>query len=539
MARVGVVHRSANALTARYDLPSVYFMNEHNVVTKNQLVTELTRSPHGKLEEYIPLARQAAIQEPEFLSHMIAYNEQKGQIRDSKVALPVISLTTAGFPADFRSNSLAHLALLSPRDFLRAMRFVKATTSMGGAGKSLTKLVTRYLRAREAKYTWWERQAVQHRASIKELYSLYHVKPGSENANIVLYGRDFNKVKQPYPRGSIFASIAQLKHMSAAEAAGTIMERRIPFMVAIGALGANAKDPSLVLALIERMSPTELVTNSKMLERLGVTTVPALRAAYAEALEKAGTKKTAASRTATFKATVAAAAFEEPEDERSPIQEKLRALQERQITRHKAEHGIDGDWLVLGDKSGSMTPAIEASRLVAATLAKLVKGQVELVFFDTAPRRIVATGKSYDQLVTETAFVKAVGGTSIGCGLQWALDAKREFGGIVIVSDGCENTLPLFARVYAEYEARYGYRPVVYWYRCQGSEPEIHAQNWINMMKAAGIDLQTFDIRGGTDHYALTNLASTMRLNRYSLLEEIMDTPLLDLDAILPQVVAA
>jgi hypothetical protein len=330
--------------------------------------------------------------------------------------------------------------------------------------------------------------------------------------------------------------------MSAAEAAGTIMERRIPFMVAIGALGAKMKEPDLVMALIGRMSPTELVTNSKMLERLGVTTVPALRAAYAEALEKAGTRKSSSSRTATFKATVAAGAFEESEEirgELNPIQEKLRALQEKQITRFKAESGIDGDWLVLGDKSGSMSMAIETSRLVAATLAKLVKGEVELVFFDTSIRRVTATGKSYDQLMTETAYVQAVGGTSIGCGLQWAMDAKREFGGIVIVSDGCENTLPLFASVYMDYERRFGYKPVVYWYRCESTEPVLHAENWMRLMAAAGIDIQTFDIRGGTDHYALTNLASTMRLNRYSLIEEIMGTPLLDLDALLPQVVTA
>jgi len=46
---------------------------------------------------------------------------------------------------------------------------------------------------------------------------------------------------------------------------------------------------------------------------------------------------------------------------------------------------------VLGDKSGSMAACIEASRIIAATLAKVVKGKVHLIYFDTSPRYIDAT----------------------------------------------------------------------------------------------------------------------------------------------------
>ncbi len=510
-------------------------MNESNTITKNQLVTELSRSPHGNLTEYLPMATKGAAQEPEFYAHLVAFNELKGQIRDSKLALPVISLIVPGYPESFVSNSMAHLALLTPRDLLRAIRFYKSLThDLAHRGKSIGRLVTRYLRFREANYPYWERQAVQFRLSMKELYTLFHVKPAPFADDIVVKGRN-------YPRGSIFESISKLKDMSPAEAAGTIMERRIPFMTAIVALGAKSKHPDLVLALINRMSPTELVTNSKMLERLGVTTNSALRGAYAEAMEKAGTKKTKSSRTATFKATTAAAKFMMPEEAEEAelvrgdlVRDKLRNLQEKQIAMVKTSAGINGDWLVLGDKSGSMTHAIETSRLVAGTLAKLVTGAVELVFFDTAPRRIEATGKTYDQIVASTAYVTAVGGTSIGCGLQWALDSKRQFDGIAIVSDGGENTMPMFAAVYQEYERRLGVKPVVYWYWVKGaldSEVIMFRQR----CQQAGIDLQTFDLRNSSlDHYALSNLAATMRVNRYSLIEEIMETPLLDLDAILP-----
>jgi len=48
--------------------------------------------------------------------------------------------------------------------------------------------------------------------------------------------------------------------MSISEAAGVIIERRIPFLIAVGALGEKIKNKDLVLAIIERMSPTELIT---------------------------------------------------------------------------------------------------------------------------------------------------------------------------------------------------------------------------------------------------------------------------------------
>ena len=78
----------------------------------------------------------------------------------------------------------------------------------------------------------------------------------------------------------MFAAVRELKNMSALEAAGTIAEKKIPFLIASGALGAKTKRTDLLLALINRMTPVELVTNATMLERFGVKSNPALRAAW-------------------------------------------------------------------------------------------------------------------------------------------------------------------------------------------------------------------------------------------------------------------
>lgn len=493
---------------------------------RNDIIRELTRSPHGELKAYLPVGIKAAEQEPEFLAHLIAYNHKNGQIRDAKVALPLVSLSAwgrTGASKVFTENSLAHLALLDPRNLLRALKFGKEIgTQM--VGMSLRRLVSRYLKAREANWAWWERTAVQHRASMHALYAQYHVKP-SALADSILFGRE-------YPNGTVFSDIKNLRNMGALEAAAMIDKHRLPFLVINGTIGDRLKkEDDLAIAMVERMTPTELVTNTKLLEKIGVRTRPALRAAYELGLGKAATSKKA-----TFKTTRAAEAMGE-----GVLKEKLKGLQERQIN---ALGGVEGDWLVLGDRSGSMERAIETSRRIASTLARVVAGKVSLVFFNTSPTFIDATGKTYDEILAKTANIGAGGGTSIGCGLQYALEKGININGIAIVSDAEENTAPIFADVYHRMVERDGLTPPVYLYLIKNSEAQraamkrqygsgfLDADTLTGTMGARGYELQTFEIGADVDYYSLPNMIQTMRTSRYSLADQILETPLLTLDEV-------
>lgn len=481
-------------------------------LTKNKILSELMRSTHGKLDEYMPVGMEAAKTESEFTAHLIAYNHVNGQIRDSKIALPVITLACPEFPGDLVENSLAHLATLDPRNFVRALRFALGKTK--GRGRMVRNLVEQYLRAKESHFfTKWERAAVQHRRSMKELYALFHVKP-SAMANDILFKRE-------YPKGSVFETIARLKDMSPTEAAAAILDRKIPYLIAVGAMGKKADDQDVTLAFINRMSATELITNSKMLNKRGIQTVPALRAAYNEALEKAG-----ASTKATFKTTRAADVIED-----ETIKAKLQATQERQI---KALGGIEGRWAVLADKSGSMTQAIEVARQVAGTLAKMVKQEVYLIFFDTVPRFMDVTGKTYEQILEATKRILAQGGTSIGCGLQYLMDKNEEVDGIAVVSDCAENTPPYFADRYGKYCESLGKSIPVYVYRCDAGMTSPSDTELSVSMKSAGHDLQEFDLRGSkVDFYSLPGLVKSMNTSRYSLIDTIMETRLLTINEVL------
>jgi len=488
-------------------------------ITKQRIFAELSKSSHGKLSEYVEIAKQAIATEGDFFQHLIAWNHIHGQVRDSKVALPVLGLAFES-NLDLLDNSVAHLAKLGPRELKRAFEFVREIRPQGKMSR-MDRVICAYLRQKEESRNW-DHIAIQHRAVLKALYALSRTGPGNRRVAAVISGQWKEKIgdtvvvtKLALPKGSVFEAVAKLKDMAPVEAAGTIMRYKIPFLIAMGALGFKVKETDLVMALIEQMSPTELVTNTKMLEKLGMKTNPVLRAAFEKGMEKAATSKQN-----TLKTT---AAVEAVEDE--GLKDKLRGLQKKQIA---AAGGPDGNWLVLADKSGSMAAAIEIARHVSASLAQFVKGKVYLVFFDTSPMTVDVTGLSLDQIKMATRHITAGGGTSIGVGLSRMLKEKVEIDGIAIVSDGGENTAPLFADVYKKYSAFAGKDVPVYFYDTYG---DTHLTQSLN---AAGIEMQKFDVRSGkVDYYSIPNLVQTMRSNPYSLVDEIMATPLVSLSEVL------
>jgi hypothetical protein len=471
-------------------------------LTKNQIIAELARSSHGNLHKYLDVGMQATESDPEFMGHLIAWNWKKGQIRDSKTALPVITLTLGkDLPEEIRENSLAHMALLDARNLLKAVRFGK---ELKVSNRSLRYVVRKYLKNLEVRGKDWERVTLQHRNTMKELYALMHVKP-SEFAQNVLFKRKF-------PKGSSFEAVQKLSTMSEKEAASAIVKHSIPFLTAQGALGKRIEEPSLAIAIIDRMSPTELVTNTRLLNSLGVKEVPAVKAAYSEALEKA-----AKSKKATLKTTRAAEVVEDKE-----LKGKLQDLQEKQLD---TVGRVEGNWLVLADRSLSMEEAIEVSNELAAILAVMVKGKVHLVFFNYTPRYLDATGKTVEQLKAETKLIRADGATSIGSGVQYAIENNLDVDGIAIVSDGGENTLPHFANTYQTLCKNLGKDIPAYLYRLRGDYDRL-ASDCANK----GVLLEEFDFIGkDIDYYSLLNAVQTMRSNRYSLADEIMKVPLLKL----------
>lgn len=479
---------------------------EQQLYSRNKLVAALLKIKHGDLSLYIPEGLAAAKADPDVLAHFIAWNHKNGKVRDAKVALPPLALRGLNSQdVDLAENAVSHMLSLSPRDLVRSYDFSKSLTSQGnnitgGHRRLLETGLKRYLEARESSTKWFDKTTLQHRRSMKQLYRLSHKKP-SAHAQAILFECN-------YPKHSVFAKVAALKSLGAKEAAGVILEYDIPFEVAVGAV-AKAKDKDIVLALIEGMTGNQIITNTQMLQRLGVMTDPALKSAYEKALERAKSDK----RVETLKSGVAS------KKAQGKAATQLAELQEIKKTQLG---GIEGDWLVLGDRSGSMQNAIEVARQVAGIIASCVTGSVHLIFFDTTPIHFDVTGKTYDQIVQDTRRVGAGGSTSIGCGLDYIRSRGIVVNGIAIASDGGENASPMFADVYRKYCASLSIEPPIYLFHTDGDTDALSSN-----LNRAGIPLEKFELGRAVDYYSLPNIVKTLRANRYALYDEIMETPLL------------
>ena len=96
---------------------------EKTDVTRNQIVNQILKVGHGDLSIYEDIGLRAVQTEPELFGHLIAWNQIKGEVRDSKVALPVIALR-GQHDEELFENAAAHLCLLDPRNLVRAVKFL-------------------------------------------------------------------------------------------------------------------------------------------------------------------------------------------------------------------------------------------------------------------------------------------------------------------------------------------------------------------------------------------------------------------------------
>jgi len=360
--------------------------------------------------------------------------------------------------------------------------------------------VEAYIRVREQDRRFWDRTALQFRDAFTRLYKMAYVKP-LPYAQAILF-------EKAYPDGSIFATVKALRTLPVDEIGAVILQKKLPFLTVKGALGNCMQEPALLAAVLRSMSPVEVVTNAKMLKKLGVGSMAEARGVFEQKLAEATTKN----RGALLKTTKAAEAVGD-----TAMTAKLQGVQERQLA---AIDGIEADVLIIGDKSGSMSNCIAYTQHFAAFVAKVVRGSVHVVFVDSAPQGFDATGQTYEQLVAATKRISAGGGTSLGCGLRYAMEHQWDVGMIAVVTDGEENEAPMFAEMYQQYCARLGREVPVYVFRI-GFEENALRRN----LERARIEYQEFAI-DGADYYSIPMLLPALRVHRYSLGDEIYATPL-------------
>jgi hypothetical protein len=456
-----------------------------------QILNSFLTTPHGKLAELAPLHRDAMSRDPLFYGHLSAWHASRGEVRDHKV-LFVAHLLTSDF-AEHREAGWVLLQKLPPHMVAAAVDYAKVT--IGKLPRLFKGAVTAYLRALEASPEHFDRAALRSRSALKHLYATLRIAPGERAQQSLFAGAP--------PEGSPLHALKLIASAaSPEEQARVIVERRIPYPIAAGAV--HTMTPSVLVALIEVMTPQEAINHLASLKQRGAFDSPEVKA-LVEAKIKAAEKD---GRVSTLKATRALRNVELDEG----TAELLTEVTDRrvaQITR------IDRPTALLVDKSGSMTQAIEVAKEVAA-LVGAVCADFSVMAFDTATFEISAAGTARSDWEKAFAMVRADGGTSIGAPLAKLARERRYVEQFVIVTDAGDNTAPLFQNAYAEYARAMGVMPAVIVIGVGGVSHSI-----ITQWRQAGIPLELWEFKG--DHYSLPNILHLLSApSRAELVDQVM-----------------
>jgi hypothetical protein len=536
-----------------------------------RLLNTLLTTPHRKLEEVRPVHAQMVANDPRFYVRLAAWYFDRGDVRDHKEMF-IVTLVLSDFPGH-RDVGLALLRQLPPYEVARVLDFVhgrkttrkvkprlpkvhkvktgpkqryvlrpkptvldRITRLVTGAPepaprldlpvdpqpdlmlppsvvtesfglfrnppRSLRTEIVRYLREREADADWFDGSVLVARKAIKRLYALNHVKPG-ERAQRILFDED-------PPRDSRLFALRQLaKAATPDEQARAIVDNAIPYRVA--ATVVRQMTPAVLKALVERMSPQEVINNVASLTKRGAMNDTDAKALIEQKLE-AGKTAMRVSAFKTDKAIAAAGAKVSVE-----VKAKLEGVADAQV---KAKGRIDRPTALLIDKSGSMALAIELGKRIGAMISAVCASDLFVYAFDTIAYPIEPAGADLASWERALVGINAGGGTSIGVGVE-AMRLRRQYAEqIILVTDEGENTPPLFVQTLQRYRQDVQADPSVCIVRTPGAASGIEAQ-----CKAAGIAVDVFQFAG--DYYSLPNLVPLLsKPSRLELLMEILAYPL-------------
>jgi hypothetical protein len=381
------------------------------------LLNTLLTTPHRDLAKVWPVHRDMVERDPLFYVRLAAWYADQGAVRDHKEMF-VVTLALSEFEGH-REVGLALLRALPPYELVRVVDFIHGRKSsrkvrvpdkqvrqskarqLIGAGlknkqqeegaaeaqfkskvdefglfknvpRSIKTEVTRYLKEREADHDWFNSSVLVGRKALKRLYAVLHVRP-DERAQKILFEQD------PPADSRLFALRALAKADSPVEQARAIVENRIPYRVAATVI--RQMTPTVLLALIDRMSPQELINNLGSLKRRGALDHADLKALIEAKLQTAKT----AERVSAFKA-------EEAAKKAGVSADVVRQLEEIADAQVKSKGRIARPTALLVDKSSSMQQAIEIGKRISAMISAICDRELYVYAFDTLAYEITARG---------------------------------------------------------------------------------------------------------------------------------------------------
>jgi hypothetical protein len=493
------------------------------------ILNTLLTTPHRKLAEVWPVHQDMAQKDPRFYVRLAAWYNDHGEVRDHKEMF-VINLALSNFPGH-RDVGLALLRNLPPYEVARVVDFIhgrKTNRKVRAASptkkeetapetpvktvveefglfrnppRALRTEVTRYLREREGDPDWFDSTVLNARKGVKRLYALLHIAP-AERAQKVLFD------EAPPADSRLFALRELARAADPAEQARAIVDHQIPYRVA--ATVVRQMTPTVLLALIERMSPQELINNLASLQRRGALDNPDLKGLIEGKLEEAKSGE----RVSAFKAEEAVKAAPGLS---ADVRRQLEGVADAQV---KAKGRIRRPTALLIDKSGSMHQAIELGKRIGAMISAICERELFVYAFDTVAYPVERAGDDLAAWERALQGITAGGGTSCGAAVEYLRRKRQYVEQFILVTDEEENTPPLFVDSLRKYCQELKADPTVCFVRTPNGRNHLEER-----CRQTGISADAFRFTG--DYYALPNLVPLLtRPSRLELLMEIMDYPL-------------
>ncbi|GAB4534958.1 MAG: hypothetical protein Tsb0014_21600 [Pleurocapsa sp.] len=488
-------------------------MNKTERDLRLELLNSLLTTPHRQLEQVAQLHQDMVQSDPIFYGHLGVWYQNNGDVRDHKEVF-IGNLLTSELE-EHRDAGFVLLQKLPPYQVGRVVDFMKQHRNK--VPRSARTAVRRYLEKREANPAFFDRAALRGRKAMKHLYATLHIKP-NERANAILF-------KDAPPEDSLAFQVKQLaKATTPVEQAQQIVEHNIPYTIAIGAI--KQVTPTVLVALINSMTPQEVINNLKSLKAKGAMDNADVKALIDEKLEQAKTDK----RVSALKSRVAADVSQLDAETIA----RLETITDEQVKR---KGKITKSTALLVDKSGSMDSAIAIGKQIAALISGVTEADLYVYAFDTMPYPVkpklnrdslvkdIPNGQAVsDALYShwDRAFqnIRAGGGTSIGCAVEAMRIKKQVAEQIILVTDQGENNAPYFSTAFDSYCEELKVQPNVIIVKVGSS------YDWIeNKLKDRKVQVDTLEFQG--DYYSLPNLIPLLsRPSRLELLMEIMEVAL-------------
>ena len=475
-------------------------MEKKELSAKKELLKGLMKCPHRKLEETIPVFQEALGKDPMFAGKCFYAMtlDEFNKIRDIEESSIAFLLTSPH--AEHREAGRVVFQTLEPFRAFRVSSFIRKSLQ---PNRQVKGAIVDYLKAIETNTRRFDGASKVAGTKLHKMYEFYHVKPG-KRAQEVLFDR-----KTPEGEVDILEVLKNTEDSNVQ--AQIIIDNKIPYRQATSVI----KDLTLAVwvALIEVMTVSEAVNSRAAVENSGILNDPAIRSLYEAKLKKAVADK-----------KVSAATL----GERKSVKGKDESLNEiiKSVEQAKAdtEVGITDNVLLAVDTSGSMQSAIELAKKVGPYLARICKGQLEIICFNDSAFMVEYGKGTISDFQKGFSLIRASGQTSLGSALKKSIANKFIPDIMILITDQGENYNPLLSEVYKDIKNKGDVRFI---FINVGGMTHSVAES----LEKLGADVSEFDFDATLEQkgwqYAMDNFVPLLTKGSYSdFVQKIMDLKL-------------